>query len=101
LKTNLNPIEVVADQLALAIASEFDDRKPVRRVARPRYKLAVVTWLGAYVVITLSLAVLGPTIAAWPLALRTLVLSALMVVALTWLVMPILTRLLRGWLVAS
>jgi antibiotic biosynthesis monooxygenase (ABM) superfamily enzyme len=64
----------------------------------PRYKLALLTWAGAYAVITLILAVLGPTTAAWPLPLRTLVLSALMAPAMTWLVIPFLTRLFRSWL---
>jgi uncharacterized protein len=66
--------------------------------APPRYKLALLTWAAAYALITLTLAVLGPTMAAWPLALRTLLLSAVMVVGLTWLVMPRLTRLFRPWL---
>ena len=48
--------------------------------------------------ITLILAVLGPAMAPWPLPLCTLLLSVLMVVAMTWLVMPSLTRLFRGWL---
>jgi antibiotic biosynthesis monooxygenase (ABM) superfamily enzyme len=65
--------------------------------APPRYKFALLTWAGAYAVITLILALLGPAMAPWPLPLRTL-LSALMVAALTWLVMPSLTRLCRGWL---
>ena len=47
------------------------------------------------------LAVLGPAMASWPLALRTLVLSVTMVVALTWLIMPRLTRLFRPWLSAG
>jgi antibiotic biosynthesis monooxygenase (ABM) superfamily enzyme len=64
----------------------------------PRHKLALLTWLGAYPVITLILALLGPAIVQWPLALRTLVMSVLMVVTLTWLVMPGLTRVLRPWL---
>jgi antibiotic biosynthesis monooxygenase (ABM) superfamily enzyme len=64
----------------------------------PRHKLALLTWLGAYPVITLILALLGPSIVTWPLALRTLVLSVLMVATLTWLVMPALTRVLRPWL---
>lgn len=64
----------------------------------PRYKLALLTWVGAYALITLILAVLGPAMVSWPLPLRTLVLSATMVVALTWLVMPRLTRLFRPWL---
>jgi uncharacterized protein len=63
----------------------------------PRYKLALLTWAGAYTVITLLLALLGPAIASWPLVLRTLVLSVTMVVALTWLIMPRLTRLFGGW----
>ena len=36
-----------------------------------------------------------------PLALRTLILSATMVVALTWLIMPRLTRVFRPWLGAG
>lgn len=67
-------------------------------VAPPRYKLALLSWVGAYVVITAILAVLGPLMARWPLPLRTLLLSVLMVVAMTWLVMPSLARLCRGWL---
>jgi antibiotic biosynthesis monooxygenase (ABM) superfamily enzyme len=67
-------------------------------VAPPRYKLALLTWVAAYAVITLLLSVLGPTMASWPLALRTLLLSMAMVAALTWVVMPRLTRLFGGWL---
>jgi uncharacterized protein len=66
----------------------------------PRYKLALLTWAGAYVVITVMLALLGPVIASWPLALRTFALSVTIVVALTWVIMPRLTRLFGGWLQA-
>jgi uncharacterized protein len=66
--------------------------------APPRYKTALITWAGAYSVITLILKVLGPTMAAWPLPLQTLLISAIMVVTLTWLVIPALTRLFAGWL---
>jgi hypothetical protein len=71
------------------------------RPTPPRYKLALLTWAGAYAVITLLLAVLGPPTATWPLPLRTLVLSALMAPAMTWLVMPLLTRVFRSWLASS
>jgi antibiotic biosynthesis monooxygenase (ABM) superfamily enzyme len=71
---------------------------PKRPAGPPRYKLALLTWAGAYTVITLLLALLGPAIASWPLVLRTLVLSVTMVVSLTWLIMPRLTRLFGGWL---
>jgi sterol desaturase/sphingolipid hydroxylase (fatty acid hydroxylase superfamily) len=79
---------------------EYPSRRenPRRAAPPPRYKLAVLTWAGAYTVITLLLAVLGPAMASWPLMVRTLVLSVTMVVALTWLIMPRLTRLFGGWL---
>ena len=66
--------------------------------AAPRFKLAVLTWVSAYALITTFLALLGPSIAGWPLALRTLVLSVTMVSTLTWIIMPRLTRLFRPWL---
>jgi antibiotic biosynthesis monooxygenase (ABM) superfamily enzyme len=57
--------------------------------------------VAAYAVITAILATLGPTLASWPLVLRTLLLSVVMVVALTWLIMPAMTRLFRPWLAPS
>jgi antibiotic biosynthesis monooxygenase (ABM) superfamily enzyme len=74
---------------------------PRRAPAPPRYKVALLTWAAAYTVITAMLAVLGPAIAAWPLPLRTLLLSVSMVVSLTWLLVPALTRLFRGWLASA
>jgi antibiotic biosynthesis monooxygenase (ABM) superfamily enzyme len=81
--------------------AERDANVTPPRVAPPRYKLALLTWAGAYALITLTLTVLGPAMATWPLALRTLVLSMTMVVSLTWIVMPRLTRLFRPWLTAN
>src|ERR687895_2932404 len=72
-----------------------------RPAAPPRYKLALVTWAGAYGVITLIIWLLGPAMAGWPLVLRTLLISVLMTGALTWVVLPALTRLFRGWLLAA
>jgi hypothetical protein len=65
---------------------------------RPRAKLALLTWAGAYAVVLLVLAIGGPPMAGWPLALRALVLSGLMVAAMTWVIVPVMTRLFRGWL---
>jgi len=63
-----------------------------------RAKLALLTWAGAYGVVLLVLAVGGPAMASWPLAVRALVLSGLMVAAMTWVIVPAVTRLFRGWL---
>lgn len=53
-----------------------------RHSGRPRAKLALLTWAGAYALILLVLVIGGPAMAGWPLALRALVLSGLMVAAL-------------------
>ena|SRR5215211_4840982 len=67
----------------------------------PRYKMALLTWVGAYAAITVILDRLGPMMATWPLMARTLVISVLMVLTLTWVLIPLLTRLFRGWLVSG
>jgi uncharacterized protein len=64
----------------------------------PRHKMALLTWAGAWAMITLILWLLGPAIATWPLPLQTLLVSVLMVLSLTWVVIPNLTRLFAGWL---
>ena len=76
-----------------------DVREQPRATAQPpRYKQALVTWLGAYPVITLILWALGPVMQSWPFAVRTLVVSFLMVSALTWLVLPVLMRGFHRWM---
>ncbi len=67
----------------------------------PRHKMALVTWAGAWAMITLILWLLGPVTATWPLPLRTLVISVLMVLALTWVVIPNLTRVFAAWLTSD
>ena len=100
-RTPLTQLETREQQLArehIAIHHAGAAASSKTAGAAPRYKLALLTWVSAYSLITAFLALLGPTIAGWPLALRTLVLSVTMVAALTWVVMPRLTRLLRPWL---
>jgi antibiotic biosynthesis monooxygenase (ABM) superfamily enzyme len=73
-------------------------RATTPRVPPPRYKVALLTWPGAWALITLILWLLGPMIATWPLPLQTLAVSSLMVLGLTWVVIPYLTRTFAGWL---
>jgi antibiotic biosynthesis monooxygenase (ABM) superfamily enzyme len=61
-------------------------------------KMALLTWAGAWAMITLILWLLGPAMAPLPLPLRTLAISALMVLSLTWVVIPNLTRAFAEWL---
>jgi antibiotic biosynthesis monooxygenase (ABM) superfamily enzyme len=60
--------------------------------------MAAVTLLGVYPTsLALSLT-LGKIVRDWPMALASLVLSASMVVLLTWVVMPAITRVLHSWI---
>jgi antibiotic biosynthesis monooxygenase (ABM) superfamily enzyme len=64
----------------------------------PRWKMALVTWLGvcfAVYVVGLALSWWPPEWLGW---LRFLVINALVVMILTWSVMPVLNRLFRSWL---
>jgi antibiotic biosynthesis monooxygenase (ABM) superfamily enzyme len=49
-----------------------DEQRPSPPARPPRYKQAVITWLGVYPILTLTLALLRPVMATWPLPLQTL-----------------------------
>jgi antibiotic biosynthesis monooxygenase (ABM) superfamily enzyme len=64
----------------------------------PRWKMAIATYLGVVpVIMTLALTV-GPLIRSWNFVLNNLVFNACVVVLLTWVVMPVITRILHRWL---
>jgi antibiotic biosynthesis monooxygenase (ABM) superfamily enzyme len=105
---HVKQFETRRQELERRLGSRRDDEATATKraaarsaVGPPRYKLALLTWVAVYAIITLLLSALGPTIASWPLALRTLLISVAMVAALTWIVMPRLTRLFGGWLQPS
>ncbi len=64
----------------------------------PRYKMALVTWLGVFPTTMLLAPTVGPYLEPLPFAARHMLFGAMIVAALTWVVMPVLTRLLRSWL---
>ena len=64
-------------------------------IAPPRWKMAIVTLCGVYPTsVFLSLTVL-PLIQKFPLLLRSLILAACMVGLLTWIVMPMMIKILK------
>jgi hypothetical protein len=64
----------------------------------PRWKMAIATYLGVVpVIMTLALS-LAPLIRSWNFVLYNLVFNACVVALLTWVVMPLITRALHGWL---
>ena len=60
--------------------------------------MALLTWITIFPLITAIVAVTGPLLEELPLVLRLGITTALAVPLMTWIVMPRVTRLLRGWL---
>jgi len=64
----------------------------------PRWKMAVATFLGVFPVAMVLNLTLGPLIRSWPFLISSAVFNACMVMLLTWVVMPSVTRILHRWL---
>ena len=64
----------------------------------PKWKMAVVTFLAVFPVATVLNLTLAPMIRSWHFLFAGAVFNACIVALLTWLVMPLMTRLLHGWL---
>jgi antibiotic biosynthesis monooxygenase (ABM) superfamily enzyme len=70
----------------------------MRRLVLERWKLAVLIWLAIYPSLTLLLWLVGPKIGSWPLPMRTLALTAVLVPLMVFVLIPALQRLLAPWL---
>lgn len=64
----------------------------------PRWKMAVATLMGVYPTSLFLALTVGKVVHTWSVPARSLVIAACMVALLTWAVMPLVTRLLHGWL---
>jgi antibiotic biosynthesis monooxygenase (ABM) superfamily enzyme len=73
---------------------------PGRRaiVPPPRWKQLLATLVGAYPLVVLMSAFVLSRIATWPLLLRSIVLPVVLLSLMTYVVMPVVTKALRGWL---
>jgi uncharacterized protein len=64
----------------------------------PRYKMAVLTWVTIFPLITLVVVATAPLVGSLPLVARLGVTTGVTVPLMTWVVMPRMTRLLHRWL---
>lgn len=72
--------------------------RSARVAAPPRWKVAVVTWLGICPTVYLLFLLTWDTIGNWPLLPRVAALTAAVVLLMTFLIAPALTRIFRPWL---
>jgi antibiotic biosynthesis monooxygenase (ABM) superfamily enzyme len=64
----------------------------------PQWKMAIATYLGVVPVIMFLSLTLGRLIGNWNFVANNIVFNAFVVALLTWVVMPLITRALHGWL---
>jgi antibiotic biosynthesis monooxygenase (ABM) superfamily enzyme len=64
----------------------------------PRYKMAILTWVTIFPLITLVVVATAPLVGSLPLVARLAVTTGVTVPLMTWVVMPRVTRLLHRWL---
>jgi hypothetical protein len=64
----------------------------------PRYKMAILTWVTIFPLITLVVVATAPLVGGLPLVARLAVTTLVTVSLMTWVVMPRVTRLLHRWL---
>lgn len=67
----------------------------------PRWKVAVVTWLGICPTVYVLFLLTSDLLKSWGLFPRTVVLTVAVVAIMTWIVAPQLTKLLRPWLLSK
>ena len=60
--------------------------------------MAIATFIGVFPVATILNLTLGPAIRPWNFLLSNAVFNACVVALLTWVVMPLITRVLQRWL---
>lgn len=70
-------------------------------LAPPKWKMFLVVSLGLYPLVVLTALYVAPALGVVPLAPRLVITTLLNVALMTWVVMPILTSVLRKWLSAA
>jgi antibiotic biosynthesis monooxygenase (ABM) superfamily enzyme len=64
----------------------------------PKWKMAIVVFISAYIITSISRSILTPFIGQWPIWTTSVVYTSILVVSLTFFAMPIMSRLFRRWL---
>jgi antibiotic biosynthesis monooxygenase (ABM) superfamily enzyme len=70
-------------------------------VPPPRYKMALVTWVTVFPLITVISQVLHNPLLPLPSTLRIMIITAIAVPTMTYVLMPRMTQFLSGWLYPS
>ncbi len=84
------------------LANWFQPTSSISKQSQPpRWKIAVVTWLGIFPTVYLLFLLLGDFLAPWTLLARIFLLTILVVAIMTWVIAPQLTKFFKTWLYPS
>ena len=64
----------------------------------PKWKFAIMVWLAIYPTITFVSFFIFYTIKNWPLPLKTLLMTGILVPLMVFVLLPLLRKLLGDWL---
>lgn len=64
----------------------------------PRYKRAITIWIALYPAVVIALSLLRPIVGEWPIPLQALALTAVIIPAAIWVLIPLVQRVLHRWL---
>ncbi len=84
--------------LGLEMWFKLADMKTLVGQPRPRWKMAIVVFITAYIISSLSRSILNPFLAQWPILGNAVIYTVILVTSLTYFAMSIMNRLLRDWL---
>lgn len=95
-------LEHVAQQpeveLADGVSAWFDRPQVPLKVTPPKWKMCLVTWLAIFPLLTLVLSITIPLIGHLPFVARLFVTTIVVAPLMTWVAMPLMTRLFASWL---
>jgi antibiotic biosynthesis monooxygenase (ABM) superfamily enzyme len=72
--------------------------RETQRAPPPRWKMAIVTWIGVFPSVLLWSSLLPKVLSSLPSLAVVAIVNVFVVVTLTWGVMPLLTRIFAAWL---
>jgi antibiotic biosynthesis monooxygenase (ABM) superfamily enzyme len=88
-------------QILTGLETWFELPRRSQRLPPKRYKMALLTWLGVFITLSIVSRLLAPVFAPLPVLLSQIITMGIVVWILTYLLMPQLTRLFYKWLYPS
>lgn len=67
-------------------------------VPPPRYKMALITWLAVFPIVSGISVLFGSILNRLPVLVRTLIMTIVLVSLMTYVIMPQMTRIFKRWL---